>query len=385
MARIHRYTLSRLRSEIEPVSSADYMRFLFRWQHVLKDERMAGVEGLAEVLEQLEGYEAAAASWETDLLPSRVVDYEPHWLDQMCLSGRASWGRRTPRETKTGPVRSSPIAWMRRTAMAHWMALARATPDQLSSPSRRVLDFLRDNGASFFDDLLRGTGLLRTQLEEALGELVSAGLANSDGFSGMRALLTPASRARRGGLYSMAAAGRWVALTRSEPGEDIELFARTLLRRWGVVFRRLIDREGTLPPWRDLLRVFRRLESRGDIRGGRFVAGVTGEQYALPEAVTSLRKVRRSKKDGTLVALSAADPLNLVGIITPGRRVSSIASNRILYRDGVPLAVREGGEVRFIEKLDEAGINDGARWDLETALVKRKLPPGVRAYLGNAS
>lgn len=240
---------------------------------------------------------------------------------------------------------------------------------------------LRRSGACFFDDIVRDTGLLPTRAQEALGELVSLGLVTADGFTGLRALLAPDPKRQRRGrrsvaAYSMEAAGRWTVLPDAPEEHDTESIAWTLLRRWGVVFRRVLDREGDLPPWYALLRVYRRLEAQGLIRGGRFIAGFAGEQYALPEAVTALRKVRRQPKTGELVSISAADPLNLVGILTPGHRIPATPKNRILFRDGVPIAFKEGSETHFLE--DPADD----RWALKQALRRQPIPRAVQAYLG---
>jgi ATP-dependent Lhr-like helicase len=273
--------------------------------------------------------------------------------------------------------------------MDAWLGRAEREPSAgLSADASRVLAHLQESGASFFTDIVRGTGLLPTRAEVALGELVSRGRTTSDGFAGLRALLIPESRRRgrpgggrhgRGaqGHFALENAGRWSTIEGS--AGDVERVAHVLLGRWGVVFHRVLDRESGLPPWRDLLRVYRRLEARGEIRGGRFVEGFTGEQYALPEAVGALRKCRRAAKDGQLVSISAADPLNLVGILTPGARLPALAKNRLLLRDGLPIAVREGSEVRFLE-----AVARGERWRLETLLTQRKVPAQVRAYLGSA-
>jgi ATP-dependent helicase Lhr and Lhr-like helicase len=382
LARIHRYTLNRLRKEIEAVTSADYLRFLLSWQHAAPSTRMEGSEGLAAIVEQLEGLEAGAAAWEADVLPVRMEGYDPSWLDQLCISGRITWSRRTPPPGRaSSPIRTSPIAFSRREQARTWRF--RPVPeDPASTDARMVLEMLRRSGASFFDDVVRATGLLPTQTQEALGELVSLGLVTADGFTGLRALLAPdQKRARRGRspvpAYSMEAAGRWTVLPDAPDDHDVESVAWALLRRWGVVFRRVLDREGDLPPWYSLLRVYRRLEAQGRIRGGRFIAGFAGEQYALPEAVTALRKTRRQKKTGELVSISAADPLNLVGILTPGHRVPATARNRILFRDGIPIAFREGSEMHFLEDPAEE------RWALSQALQRQPVPRAVRAYLGN--
>jgi ATP-dependent Lhr-like helicase len=256
-----------------------------------------------------------------------------------------------------------------------------------------VRDYLASHGATFFDELVRGTGLLRTQIEEALGDLVASGLATADSFTGLRALLTPSNRrpplggrSRRGAsaVFGMESAGRWTLVSATPapavPVPDaVETIARVLLRRYGIITKRLMEREAHLPPWRELLRVFRRLEARGEIRGGRFVAGFAGEQFALPEAVGMLRAARRAEASGTLVSVSAADPLNLVGVILPGERVPALSGNRILFRDGVPAGTRVGG----VNRLDQAGAPDAAAHHAaETALVRRRVAPRLRAYLG---
>ena len=272
--------------------------------------------------------------------------------------------------------------------MALWTSLSPLGEASAPSPrAQSVADFIRAHGASFFDEMVEGTGLLRTQLEEALAELVALGLVSSDSFGGLRALLTPSDRRRpfAGGRrrrrtvdFGMEDAGRWALTRRSEgtlPGtpvkpEAAEHAARTLLLRYGVVFWRLIEREaGWLPPWRDLLRVYRRLEARGEIRGGRFVAGFSGEQFALSHAVGLLREARREPHDGAWISISGADPLNLLGIVTPGPRLAAITGNRLLYRDGLPVAFLAGGEVHFIETLDAAG-----QWEARKALLRAALP-----------
>jgi ATP-dependent Lhr-like helicase len=382
LARIHRYTLNRLRKEIEAVTAADYLRFVLGWQHAAPDGRMEGPEGLAAIIEQLEGMEAGAAAWEADVLPVRMEGYDPSWLDQLCISGRVTWSRRTRATGRaSSPIRTSPIAFSRRENTHTWRFRS-LSDEPVSSDAALALDMLRRSGASFFDDIVQQTGMLPTRTQEALGELVSLGLVTADGFTGLRALLAPdAKRQRRGrravAAYSMEAAGRWTVLPEAPEEHDVESVAWALLRRWGVVFRRILDREGDLPPWYSLLRVYRRLEAQGLIRGGRFIAGFAGEQYALPEAVTALRKARRQTKTGELVSISAADPLNLVGILTPGHRIPATPKNRILFRDGVPVAFREGSETHFLEDpADE-------RWALTQALRRRRVPRAVQAYLGS--
>jgi ATP-dependent Lhr-like helicase len=257
-------------------------------------------------------------------------------------------------------------------------------PASLGANAGTVRDSLRDAGALFFAELVQETGLLAAQVEEALRELVARGFVTADGFLGLRALLVPAQhrkRARRLGRFDIREAGRWSLVRRPkpetrDPEADAEHAARVLLDRYGVVFRRLTERE-SLPPWRDLLRVYRRLEARGEIRGGRFVNGFSGEQYALPEAVEGLRAVRKRPRDGRLVSVSAADPLNLVGLIVPGDRVPALAGNRVLYRDGEAVAVRVGGADRFLVPLEE-----GDAWEAKKRLEASDMPPRLRAYLG---
>ena len=398
LARIHRYTLDRLRQEIEPVTAADFMRFLLRWQRVAPDARAEGPEGLGAVLELLDGYEVPAGAWEADVLPARLGEYDPLWLDGLCLSGEIAWGRLSPAASsnghKSGPIRTTPIALFRRERGAVWRSLT-VQPDPASLPlshsARAVLEALDQRGASFFGDLVNATGLLRTEVEKGLGELVAWGLVSSDSFAGLRALLVPSDRRRpiggfrrRGHIapFGVETAGRWSRVRAAAPLPEeavAEAVAWQLLRRYGVVFRRLVTRETLLTPWRDILRVYRRLEARGEIRGGRFVGGFSGEQYALPEAVGLLRSVRREEPRGELVAVSGADPLNLVGIVTPGDVVAGVATNRILYRDGIPVALKEGagsGE-RYL-----AEVTPDERERLKSALVRGRVAPLVRTYLG---
>ncbi|HZI22201.1 MAG TPA: helicase-related protein, partial [Gemmatimonadales bacterium] len=393
LARIHRYTLDRLRQEIEPVTAADFMRFLLRWQRATPDTRAEGPEGLAAVLEQLDGYEVPAGAWEADVLPARLGEYDPLWLDGLCLSGEIAWGRLSQtrnaevgaRNRKSGPIRTTPIALFRRERGEVWRSLTHEPGDlPLSHSARAVLDALEQRGASFFGDLVNATGLLRTEVEKGLGELVSWGVVTADSFAGLRALLVPSDRRRpiggfrrRGKIapFGVETAGRWSRVGHAAPLPEervAEAVAWQLLRRYGVVFRRLVTRETLLAPWRDILLAYRRLEARGEIRGGRFVGGFSGEQYALPEAVGLLRNVRRQAPSGELVALSGADPLNLVGIVTPGDVVAGLATNRILYRDGIAVAIREGegkGERLLADVTpDEAQV-------LKAALVRGRVAP----------
>ncbi len=369
LARIHRYTVKRLRREIEPVQRADFMRFLFDWQRLAPGTRGRGAESLATVVEQLEGFQAAAAAWESELLAARVADYASHWLDQLCRSGRIVWARLAGRSKAAGgPLRSAPIVLLPRRELGLWSVLQRDAPEpELSPRAARVLEVLREQGASFFDELSQDAHLLRSELENALGELVSVGRVNADSFAGLRTLLMPADkrsrqeRRSRGLPGGMQDAGRWAPLRRAKaeeagqrlPAEVLEHVARTLLRRYGVVAWRLLEREADwLPPWRELLRVYHRLEARGEIRGGRFIAGLAGEQFALAEAVGLLREVRKRPPDGAMLVVSAVDPLNLVGGLLPGERVPAVTGNRLLYRDGAPLAALVAGKVRMLAEVD---------------------------------
>ncbi|MCX8115076.1 MAG: ATP-dependent DNA helicase, partial [Burkholderiaceae bacterium] len=315
-------------------------------------------------------------------------------LDDLSRAGRVVWTRIAPLAT-TGerapaPVRTTPIVLASRRHLGLWSRLARDGNDiALTSRGQRVLEFLSSHGASFFDEIVEGAGLLRTQVEVALAELVAQGLVNSDSVAGLRALLVPSDRRRsfdgggrrmrRTALFGIEDAGRWALARRKAAGETgnaaddpevVEHVARTLLRRYGVVFWRLLAREAQwLPAWRDLLRCYRRLEARGEIRGGRLVAGVTGEQFAAPEAVGLLRDIRRRERAGILVGVSGADPLNLVGIVTPGARLPALTGNRVLYRDGVPIALLVAGETRFLEELAPE-----AQWTAQNALLRRQVP-----------
>ncbi|HEV3179117.1 MAG TPA: DEAD/DEAH box helicase [Steroidobacteraceae bacterium] len=398
LARIHRYTVKRLRAEIEPIEARDFLRFLFEWQRVTPAGRMEGPDAVGAILAQLEGFEAPASAWETELLPNRISEYEPAWLDEQCLAGRFVWTRLAPRrseaERSAAPVRATPIVLLARRNLRIWSGLATpAEPGHSSGNAQRVAAYLATQGASFFDEIPAATGLLPTQTEEALAELVALGVVNSDSFAGLRALLVPADRRkpvtggrrrRRIALFGMEAAGRWSRIARpAEPEatgataagrgrseEMIEHVVRTLLRRWGVLFWRLLAREADwLPPWRDLLMCCRRLEARGEIRGGRFVAGFSGEQYAAPEAITLLRAARRKPQEGHYLSLSGADPLNLVGILTPGARLPSLSGNRLLYRDGVPVALLSGGEVTFLAELAPP-----EQWQARNLLLRRHVP-----------
>ena len=405
LARIHRLTIDRLRAEIQPVSVQDFYRFLFAWQRVDVDHRVEGPEGLQSVLEQLDGCELPLAAWESAVLAARVADYDPESLDRLCFSGRIGWGRlsapRNPNAHTIAPLRSSPIALYQRQNLQDWLLLSRPNSAvELLAANQAVLDALQSGGALFFTELMRRSDVsgLPSQLEEALSQLAALGLVTSDSFDGLRALLVPpdkrptfgrniGKRRRKANLASIEFAGRWSLLRSpiaSQPsGNGVESserdtaaakFARVLLHRYGVVFRRLLERESLGASWYELGRIYRRWEARGEIRGGYFVGGISGEQFALPEAIGSLRSIRKVPLKGELITLSAADPLNLQGILTPGPRIAALTANRILFRDGLPIAGLEAGEVR---KLADAAIPD---LEIERALKVGKLRPSLRPY-----
>jgi ATP-dependent Lhr-like helicase len=451
LSRIHRYTIERLRSEIEPATSADFMRFLLAWQHVHPARRLEGPRGLLEALRQLQGFEAPALAWEREILPARLREYDPAWLDALCLSGEVTWGRLVPpappamgdggrSRPRSGPIRSSPIAFLMREDLATWMSLTpapRVNGERLSHAGWEVYRALGLRGASFLQELVARTNLLPSQVERGLAELVSWGMVTADGVSGLRALLLPDHKrgGRQGGARSDArsarrlrravgnqAAGRWsllrepaveeegAGLTNGDPLREagghtadlrtaaggrapdpreaasgraeeereaaVEALARQLLARYGIVVRRVLEREPLLPPWRELLRVLRRLEMRGEIRGGRFLQSAAGEQFALPEAVELLRSLRRGDADQTPVPVNGGDPLNLAGIVTAGERVPALPWNRVLYRGGVPVAVKEGKELRHLVALG----TEAERREVHALLTRVRAlgsPPGA--------
>jgi ATP-dependent Lhr-like helicase len=385
LSRIHRYTLNRLRAEIEPVTPADFMRFLFNWQHLTPETRMTGTDGLRALVSMFDGLEIAARAWERVVLPSRMDRYQPYMLDTLCLTGEVGWAK----AQASGPglrassanrafVSGTPIALFLRKHADVWRATfdppERHEPvdNELTDAAADVLGVLERRGASFFRDLAAATESDEATTAAALGELVSLGLVTSDGFGGVRALIRASTR-RPVGRDTHASAGRWSRLAEEQqPGGDrdeaLEIQARTLLGRYGVVFRKMVAREH-VAPWRDLSRVYRRLEARGDIRGGRFVAGVSGEQFALPHAVERLREVRRSPASARAVVVSGADPLNVTGLVVAGERVRAVVSTRILFRHGAPVAALEGGRVR---PLTPAGEHLEA--DELAALTGRRMP-----------
>ena len=383
LARIHRLTMGQLRREIEPVSAADFIRFLLSWQHVQASTRLRGREGVLGVIRQLQGLELLAPAWERHVLPSRIADYDPSHLEELCLGGVVAWGRlptetgvamgdekaerRRPRQRRVRvPARVAPIAFLLRDDLAYWLPPESARWEkitELSAAARDVARYLEERGASFLAEIARATGLLKGKTEETLWELVAHGVVTGDGIAGLRLLLTPEVKrlGRRGRLKLISGArgperlmplGRW-SLWQPDaqwesamiPEKVAEFAALQLLRRYGVVWRELLARETARPRWRTLLEVYRRLEAQGEIRGGRFVSGFAGEQFALPEAVDHLRAVRRSPVDPVPVIVSSADPLNLVGVLTPGPRISPYSNQVIAYRGGVPVEAGPLGEV----------------------------------------
>jgi len=365
LARIHRLTLGTLRKQIEPVTSATFMRWLLRWQHVSPGSQARAEHGTLQVLRQLQGFEIPASAWERQVLARRIGNYDPTLLDQLCLTGAVGWGRLTPHpamlEDSSGsgrrvvPTSVAPITFFVRDE-AEWMALpsvrsAHRDAEQevrgLGPGARDVLAFLHSRGASFFADIVRGTGKLKAEIETALWELVAAGLVTADGFDNLRALIDPKRRAGQGSGKTNRprhSAGRWSLLYpphAQDSGRAIESVCRVLLERYGVVFRELLARESMLPRWRDLLIAFRRLEDRGEIRGGRFISGFIGEQFALPVAVESLRAMKNLPLTGETVTISAADPLNLAGIVVPGERVPAISGKYVTFKDGVLIETPE--------------------------------------------
>ena len=477
LQRIHRYTIDSHRKAIKPVSLQVYTQFLFDehgLQPVRDDDEMPrssaessldGQTQLQRSLAMLDGISAPAASWEADLYPSRVSDYDPNWLDVLCISGRVTWGRyvqpsasqRALHKGSSGPVKTTPIAIMSRANLDIWQAMARAQLKEadegprktrvgqdapsgktFSNTAQRIEADLLTNGASFFDQIQSRSGLLKAQLEEGLAELVGAGRLNSDSFTGLRALLTPASkkqgahrRRRRSPMFGVEEAGRWslletfaprsadtadtdaMATARTETeaentrrssatpaiirqprasrpnnsrsgwdvldDDQLERLISIYLNRWGVLFRSIIERELLAPPWRVLLRALRRMELRGTVRGGRFIAGVGGEQFAFQEAVDGLRSMAKevAAAKPRYHSLAASDPLNLLNLILPRRKLAKLLNNRVLFEDGIPIAVVESGEVKFLRE-----VAPERQWALQQALVQKNFPPRLRSYLG---
>jgi ATP-dependent Lhr-like helicase len=376
LARIHHLTVATLRKQVEPVTAAQYMRWLLRWQHVAPQSQLSGERGLLEAVRQLQGFEIPANAWERHILAARVNDYDPAALDQLCLTGAVGWGRLSPHPAtledsgegrrRVVPTSVAPITFFVRDD-SDWMQPRLGGEEQtfervLSEAARSVLEFLRRRGASFFADIVRGTERLKAEIETALWELVAAGMVTADGFENLRSLINPRRRNATGTpklTRPRHTGGRWSLLYPGEGADRTKVVEATcwmLLRRYGVVFRETLARESNLPKWRELLIAFRRLEDRGEVRGGRFVNGFLGEQFALPEAVESLRAMRNLPLSGEIVTISAADPLNLVGFIVPGERVAAISGKYVSFRDGI--AVEADERVSILIKEAVAGVAD---------------------------
>ncbi|BCA56270.1 putative ATP-dependent DNA helicase Lhr [Nitrospira sp. KM1] len=379
LARIHRLTIGRLRKEVEPVSAADFMRFLLQWQHVQAGSRLHGESGLLQVIRQLAGFESAASAWDSQILRTRMAKYDPELLDRLCLSGAVSWGRLAPHPRLTQSEQDTRLRRIVPTSLAPISIFPREESDWLltvmaddafhrgpepfaglTAVSAVIYRGLLERGASFFADLVRMTNHLPSEVEEGLWELVAAGLVSADGFDNLRALMDPRRRRAEGrerGRRPRHAAGRWSVLRRpdasgnfhtpSAESSAVSHIASQMLLRYGVVFRDLLARESLVPSWRDLLVQYRRMELKGEVRGGRFVSGFVGEQFALPEAVEALRTIRKSATaiNGAELKISACDPLNLAGVVLPGPRVPSVPTNFIILRDGLPVrTIRAKGE-----------------------------------------
>jgi ATP-dependent Lhr-like helicase len=382
LARIHRLTLGRLRKEIEPVSAADFMKFLLAWQHLAPGTQLRGRDGVLQVIEQLQGLELPAPAWERHIMPARIEQYNPADLEQLCLAGVVAWGRlRTESHTsetaaqsvvrlkKTrrllAPARNAPIAFLLREELNSFLEVSTARFEQfptLAPMAVEVAHYLERQGASFLTDIARGTGLLKIKVEEALWQLVAHGLATGDGIAGLRVLLTPERKRGEGrrrlrvisggrAVERVMPVGRWSLWRQQSSGAAtkvdgvVERRVRQLLDRYGIVFRELLARETNMPPWRNLLGVYRRLEARGEIRGGRFINGFVGEQFALPAALERLRALRKIPAPLAPTIVAAADPLNLLGIVLPGARLSPYSNQAIAYQNGVALDVGLVGEL----------------------------------------
>ena len=369
LARIHRATIGGLRQEVEPVSPATFVRFLLKWQHVDPLSRLEGEGGLFDIIEQMQGFEAACGALETELLPCRINSYKPGFLDSLCLGGDVMWGRLSHSRSnsrelsgRSALTRTTPITLALRESI-DWLWDA-PLGEELNPPGAagEVLDVLSRRGACFLSDMVSGTRRLPVDVEEALWQLAASGRITSDGMEPLRRRIrgnnghrghrvpkTHRSLSRR-----PAGPGRWSLLEAVDPKDNpTEARARQLLIRYGIIFPELLAREPIAPRWRELVRVLRRLEARGEIRGGRFVSGFVGEQFALPEAVVSLRAVKKQEPNGQMLVVSACDPLNVVGILTPGDRVPAVLGNRVVYRDGVPVASLESGHPLRRTNADE--------------------------------
>jgi ATP-dependent Lhr-like helicase len=403
LQRIHRLTLGTLRKQVEPVTPAVYMRWLLGWQHLAPQTRLNGEEGVLEALSQLEGFEAPAVEWERTLLPTRVADFDPRWLDQLCLSGAVGWGRVSPHPAWSGgegsaprrviPTNAAPITFYVR-ASADWLpyALAQQCVDEaklqqsLSAEALQTRVLLQQRGACFANDIQRILNLNRAQTQHALWELATAGLAAADGFDQLRAMMDPRRKsAAMTDRKVRSSAGRWSlfseelhgALTATERARRtdaaIESAARMLLARYGILFRDLLARESNAPKWRDLLGMLRRLEARGEVRGGRFLSGFGGEQFALPQAVESLRAARHQTSND-VVTVAAADPMNLAGIVVPGERVAAVPGRCVRFCNGAVVGDTD-------PSAPEQNLRANLRADkIPTDILPASIPADLRLF-----
>ena len=429
LQRIHRYTIDSHRKAIKPVSLETFTEFLFDHHQLIPVKEESSEQGLSldgqtrlqNALNLLDGIASPAAAWEADIYPARVKSYDPSWLDVMCISGKVAWGRYSlplsssrPGNKKTiGPIKSTPITLASRQNLDIWQALAKTQlneePIEYSGIAQRIEQDLKEHGASFFDQIQSRTGTLKTQLEEGLAELVSYGRVCSDSYTGLRALLTPSNkkpsahkRRNRKAMFGVEDAGRWsllntfqLELAQEEPNkkttrkwevldeEQIERLISIYLQRWGILIRSLLERESYAPPWRVLLVHLRKLELRGVLRGGRFVTGIGGEQFAFPETVDALRKFKKDKKNKVGVkqpfyCLTASDPLNFLNLTLPNRRLPRLLKNRVLFQGGIPIAMLDSGEVHYLRDIDLR-----EQWNIQQMLLKRNFPIRLRSYLGS--
>ena len=429
LQRIHRYTIDSHRKAIKPVSLETFTEFLFDHHQLIPVKEESSEQGLSldgqtrlqNALNLLDGIASPAAAWEADIYPARVKSYDPSWLDVMCISGKVAWGRYSlplsssrPGNKKTiGPIKSTPITLASRQNLDIWQALAKTQlneePIEYSGIAQRIEQDLKEHGASFFDQIQSRTGTLKTQLEEGLAELVSYGRVCSDSYTGLRALLTPSNkkpsahkRRNRKAMFGVEDAGRWsllntfqLELAQEEPNkkttrkwevldeEQIERLISIYLQRWGILIRSLLERESYAPPWRVLLVHLRKLELRGVLRGGRFVTGIGGEQFAFPETVDALRKFKKDKKNKVGVkqpfyCLTASDPLNFLNLTLPNRRLPRLLKNRVLFQGGIPIAMLDSGEVHYLRDIDPR-----EQWNIQQMLLKRNFPIRLRSYLGS--
>lgn len=367
LARIHKLTVGTLRRSIQPVSAAQFFVWLTQWQHVAKNTQVNKERGLLEIIKQLQGFEAPANAWEQNILKRRVSSYSQFDLDRLCLSGAIGWGRLSPhpatleqlsegysgagevesdKRRRVIPSSNAPITFFVRDD-CQWMVHKKRqdeleSVDSISHAAKTTFQFIKKHGASFFPDIVRGTKLLKAEIEGALWELVTAGAVTADDFDNLRSLI---DSKRRYGLGPRHSGGRWSLIFAHEDPEHAnrwqvaEAACWMLLNRYGAVFRDLLARETCVPSWRELLTTFRKLEAQGQVRGGRFVDGFIGEQFALPFAVESLRSMKNNPAvidaaSKEAITISAADPLNLIGLLIPGERISPLSSKLITITGG---------------------------------------------------